>query len=108
MKHQDAQNIISIVAHDLKNPLAAIQSLTDLLLSDFEHMDKEEVREMLSMVANSANQMFDLVDGLLNMQAIEDGQFKVNLEKVNILPNVQYVLKNYQKKARDKQIDLTF
>lgn len=102
--NQEKNEFLGIAAHDLKNPLSAIQGLINLIESRYDQMSKEQVMEMLRMVSNSSKKMFALIKNLLDVNAIESGKKNILLQTIDILPTVQSLVRHYSDKAIAKNI----
>ncbi|SDD90944.1 ATP-binding protein [Nocardioides lianchengensis] len=68
-----------VVAHDLRNPLAAIEGWTDLI---DEHLERDELeldlsRQFVARVRSSSARMRDLIDDLLAHAESRDRELKV-------------------------------
>lgn len=68
-----------VVAHDLRNPLAAVEGWTDLIQ---EHLDHDELeldlaRQFVSRVQSSSARMRELIDGLLAHAQSRDRELKL-------------------------------
>jgi signal transduction histidine kinase len=79
----EKDEIMGIVAHDLKNPLNVILNMVamyeDMLGSNMVNgNDRERLREMLRLVATSAEKMLQLITRLLDVNALEQGKFALN------------------------------
>lgn len=108
---QEKNEFLGIAAHDLKNPLQAIQGSAELInmtveMEEFE--SKAEIIEFAEMIQVSSERMFDLITNLLDVNAIESGKFKLNLQEINILPTLQKIVDEYTKKASAKNITIQF
>lgn len=106
--NQDKNEFLSIVAHDLKNPLSAIQGSALLIQTDYKDLSSEEVIEFASMIFTSSQQMFDLIKNLLDINQIESGNMRLLLETINILSILQALVNEYRKRAKTKGIRLQF
>jgi len=106
--NQEKNELLSVVAHDLKNPLAAIQNTTELILSYLGEMPLEEMTEWLSMIYSNSRQMFCLINNLLDMNVIDSGKIKVSLDQVNLLATLQSLVTDYTERAKLKNITVTF
>lgn len=106
--NQEKNELLGIAAHDLKNPLASIQSLSEFVQESFEVLPKEKTLKSLSMIQTSAKQMFELVRNLLDVYAIESGKIKVSLTAINVIPIVQSLAEEYEALASIKNITLHF
>lgn len=107
--NQEKNEFLGIVAHDLKNPLAAIQGLIKMIQTGAKQKSSHaELLEYAMMIDNISHQMFELITNLLDVNAIESDQMTANLVDVDILPLVQEIVKNYSEKAKAKKMTLQF
>ncbi len=74
--NNEKSEMLRIVSHDLKNPLGAIKSATELIESDLD--DTETVKEMADIIRISSNRMLNSVDELLHVSKLEDENFMLN------------------------------
>ncbi|MEK7989905.1 MAG: cache domain-containing protein [Thiotrichaceae bacterium] len=102
---------LGIAAHDLKNPLQAIQGSAELIRMSAEEepfSGKQEVIEFSNMINISAERMFDLITNLLDVNIIESGKLKVHFKTLDILPLLQNIVDEYRNKAEPKGITIHF
>ncbi|RKZ88429.1 MAG: hypothetical protein DRR19_12530 [Candidatus Parabeggiatoa sp. nov. 1] len=104
--NQEKNEFLSIAAHDLKNPLSAIQGVACVIESDYDEMPKEEAIEMVGMISSTSRKMFDLIKNILDVNAIESGKTKISLQVVDILPTLQSLVAQYAYQAKRKNITL--
>ncbi len=104
--NQEKNEFLGIAAHDLKNPLAAIQSLANLVRTSFDDFSKHKLIEFASMIEVSAQKMFSLIKNLLDVNVIESGKMNFSFCTYDILPFLQTVVNNYQEPAKAKEITL--
>jgi signal transduction histidine kinase len=98
--------LFTIVAHDIRDPVALLVSLTELLsdepdISDFEHA--EVVREIKGQVKNT----FQLVDNLLDWYRSQKGKVSFHPQAWSVQQVVRQALVLAGTKAGMKQIRLT-
>lgn len=73
-------HFLGIAAHDLRNPLNAIQMYSEFLLDEVsEALDAEHV-EFISIIHSSSQFMLRLVNDLLDVAKIESGKLYLDLE----------------------------
>jgi signal transduction histidine kinase len=106
--NQEKNEFLGIAAHDLKNPLQAIQGSAELIEKCFDDFLKEEIMEFAKMIGISSQRMFELVRTLLDVNAIESGKIKLSLQIINLLPILQRIVKEYQVRASLKNITVHF
>lgn len=68
----EKNNFLSIVAHDLKNPLASIRAFAEISANDKTTPEKRKT--YLQHIASSADRMFELIKNLLDVNMIESGK----------------------------------
>jgi signal transduction histidine kinase len=73
------EEMVAVVSHDLKNPLATIQLAVSFLLEELVPDDAAHrpEREQLHAIHHSAERMYRLIHDLLDVAAIEAGQLVV-------------------------------
>ncbi|MFY7998777.1 MAG: hybrid sensor histidine kinase/response regulator [Candidatus Kapaibacteriota bacterium] len=114
--NREKSEFMSIAAHDLKNPLATVRWLTDLLKSGT--LPPEKSAETLNNITLASDRMFRLVKNLLDVNAIEEGAvlstdtpntaLHLPSESVNIVFAAADVLASYQEQCEQKGIRTTF
>ncbi|MEZ5673518.1 MAG: HAMP domain-containing sensor histidine kinase [Thiotrichaceae bacterium] len=102
--NQLKNDFLGIVAHDLKNPLSIIQSVSMDIECCYDDIGKEGIMEYASMIQLSSHQMFELIDNLLEINIIESGKIDLSITLVNIVSLAQSVLNAYRHHAVSKQI----
>lgn len=74
---------VSVVAHDLRNPVSAVKMLSSALL---QHADNERLsnqsREQLALIRQAAVQMDRLIQDLLDVTRVETGRLVIEPEPV--------------------------
>ena len=97
---------LGIAAHDLRNPLAAIMSFSEIILEEETGPINEEQREFLDIIHNSSKFMLSLLNDLLDVSMIESGKLELKMEKGS-LKNLIIERVNINKTiASKKNIDL--
>jgi signal transduction histidine kinase len=101
--NNEKNEFLGIAAHDLKNPLTGILGYADMV-RDLPDLARAEVNEFMGNIMQQAERMLLLITNLLDVNAIERGQMKVNLAPMPLAPTVQAVAATYALRAKDKFI----
>jgi len=104
--NQEKSNIISIVAHDLKNPLTSALTMATILKNESNNLNEDQ-RHCIEIIEKSVNRMNDMISRLLDIKKIEDKIIKLKLEKVNLERIIQDVNKNLLNEIHRKKIHLS-
>lgn len=70
---------MGIAAHDLRSPIASIQSVTDLLMTEEIVLQPAEKREFLTDIRDQTQHMLGLLNDLLDVTRIEAGKLELDL-----------------------------
>jgi signal transduction histidine kinase len=79
---QVREDVLGVVAHDLRNPLNLILMTTELLIE--EQLSPERRTEMLSIAMRAAKQMNRLIDDLLDHVRLQAGKLSLDVEEVSV------------------------
>ncbi len=103
--NQEKNEFLSIAAHDLKNPLSAISSLTQLIRQLVKSgKNQEKLLNYVHFIDISAIRMFELINNLLDIDKIETGNVAVNWAQTDIFKLVQDLISIHQQHADAKEI----
>ena len=102
-------DLISITAHEIKTPVSVIKGYTELLLNDDEFSSNmsDTAKEYMKRIDSSSNEIFSLVENLLNITRIENNQFSLNIEDFNISDLVEEVVTNMSNEASIKKQNIS-
>jgi signal transduction histidine kinase len=83
---------LSLVAHELKTPIAVITGLADTL-SDRRHgMTDAQIDHCLDRIGRQGDRLARLVADLLDLSQVESGSFRVSLAPVDLAGTAERVL----------------
>ncbi len=96
---------MSVVSHDLRNPVNAVKMLAGALLQRAkEDRLPDDVREQISVVRSAAQQMDTLIQDLLDFSRAEAGRFGVDTKTVSTDRLLRNALRTLAPLATDKGV----
>ena len=99
---------VSISAHQLRTPLAAIKwTLRMLLDGDLGELTSDQ-REFIEKTYYSNERMINLINALLDVTRIEEGRYLYKPISTEITPIVQFVINSYKEEIEKKKLKLEF
>jgi signal transduction histidine kinase len=101
---QAREEVLAVVAHDLRNPLNIIVSSADLLLQ--ERLDRIKKRQLLSVMLRSARQMNRLIADLLDTVRLQAGRFTLDVEEVPVKTIFTQTEEAFRPLAANRSIEL--
>lgn len=100
----EKNNLIGIVAHDLKSPLNQIKGLLSLVRMTAQ-VD-EETSKYLGMMDQSAVRLNEMIAKILDVEAIESRKLNLKIERVNLSEVLSAVADRYVNDAAKKNITI--
>jgi signal transduction histidine kinase len=100
----EKNEFLGIAAHDLKNPVSAIQGIAEILQHD--DFPREQVKKLSSVILDNARRMFELITNLLDVNAIESGKLLLQQTVFNANVMLSGVIDRFEQPALLKNIRL--
>lgn len=98
-KNQELESFVHTVSHDLKNPIAVILGVADLMSEQFQSFLDRDGEEYVRMLKEESHKMLQLIDDMLQIARIEQRRF--DWEDVDTLAVVNFIVAEYQHIYRD-------
>lgn len=100
--------MLGVVSHDLKNPIAAIQSLAEILQMKGEEWTEEEKADLTENIRKSAVYMRELVEDLLDMNSIARGAVTLKIVEFDWLELAERCIHTNLSRATQKEQNIQF
>ncbi len=98
------EDVVSIVSHDLRNPLGVALAAADLLLD--LPLDEQKRRRQAEIIRRSGKRMQNLIEDLLDASRIEAGIFVVRPSQEDLIPILHEAVSLFELQASSRSIDL--
>ena len=103
--NQEKNRFLATASHDLRNPLANILTLTQLIKqASFSHID--QLQPYLPIIERSALKMMDIINQLLDVNRIESGSQGFEREPLEIQALMTQVVQSFEPAAQQKSMAL--
>jgi two-component system phosphate regulon sensor histidine kinase PhoR len=97
---------VSMVAHEIKNPLAAAEGWLNLVLTGAAKVDRAEERRMLERAMVRMRTLRAMVNELLSLTAIETGRFQLHRVPLDPAAVAAEAVEAHREKAAEKRVTL--
>ena len=81
---QTRPTLLATVAHELRGPLSAMATASEMLERDFDLLDRQQAMVMVSSINRRALWLRGLVENLLCAATIDDGRFRISQRPVDV------------------------
>ena len=101
--NMEKNEMMGIIAHDLKNPLTTSMSVIGLLNSE---KTKEGQGEYLGLLKKSLNRMNSLVSKILEIKVLESSSFQTNYSEIDLKQVTGQVISALKIQSDNKKIEI--
>lgn len=99
--------LLSIIAHDLKNPFHHIINLSAILSESIINDDKKRMLRYSDIIKNASNQAYALLENLLDWSRSQTGTMQVRNVLIDLNAFINEIIPPLELTARNKEIGLT-
>jgi signal transduction histidine kinase len=105
--NEEKNNLIKILAHDLRTPINQVQGLAQLLLMENPTLPTEQ-KESVNKIIDSSIRLNAMIGKILDVDAIESNRVNLQLENIDMNVLTKRILSSFAKAAAKKEIKLSF
>lgn len=102
--NQEKNELLGIVAHDLKNPLGNIMMLTEMVRGTTVELDEERKNEAVWQILLTSQKMHRLIENLLDINKIEQGNLNMQLVILDFAAKIRLIADDFSAQAYKKNI----
>ncbi len=96
----------SIIAHDLKSPIASFTAFTEVLTNYYEELSSEEVKFIASDLSQSVNNLNQLTDNLLTWARLQMRMVEPEPKNLSLKPIIEEIVNQLNQIAETKHIQI--
>lgn len=104
--NQQKNYFLGMAAHDLRNPVAIITQLSELILIDLQQILNADQLKLIQNIQKSSEYMLRLLEDLLDVSKIESGKLALNIQSTPISHFLNSILELNKMIAAKKNIQL--
>lgn len=104
--NQLKDQLIQIIAHDVRSPLASVQGVVELLKND--QLDKKDLELIADRFQKTANYTNNMLEELLEWTNSQSNKFEQHIIEFDLHSLAEKLFKNYQIKAEEKNLSLIY
>jgi signal transduction histidine kinase len=97
---------LSIIAHDLRGPYQTTLGLSEVLLNDFDSLEKSETAACIENLNSSLKNQYNLLNDLLHWAELQGGDFNLKIEPLQLTERVNIIISLLSFAAKNKNIEL--
>ena len=102
------ENFITMVTHQLRSPLAAIQQFFEVILGGMVGEVQEKQKEMITRSRDRVDGLLKLIDGWLDVARLNGGQIVDKLKPLSLKKVIKKLIEDMQPLAQKNDVSLEF
>lgn len=103
--NEEKNHLMGVLAHDLRNPLTSLLTITNLLKSEQEDLHQDHV-EYVDAMLGALDRMQNMISRTLDIKATEAGDLKMEWAPVKLDDVVSNVVEDFRGRAAEKDIQV--
>ena len=103
--NEEKNNLIKILAHDMRAPLNQIQGLSQILQLSNPNLPIDQ-KGLIQNILDGSNRLAKMISNILDVDALEGNRKNVLTETILVSPFTEKVLESFRKTADQKKITL--
>ena len=104
----DKDRFLSILSHDLKNPLGLLLGFSELLKENISNYDIEEILIQVNSISRISQNVNNLLDNLLTWVRSQNGKLPFKPQKLHFMTICEDTIKTFRPNAEAKNITINF
>lgn len=100
-------DLMGMIAHDLRSPLTVILGTLEILAEDLRDVLSEEHTHAIGVAIRAARRQMRLIHNILDLQRLEEGKMPLNLARIDLHPIILSAIGGAGLQATWRDIELT-
>ncbi|MFH0760098.1 MAG: PAS domain-containing sensor histidine kinase [Bacteroidota bacterium] len=105
-ENRTKDKFLSIIAHDLRNPIGSIMGMSELALNELDEPDRETLKKDLQIIHSCSRQTLSLLENLLQWARAQQGRMVFDPENIDLAKVVEQEINFNGDLARQKSISV--
>jgi signal transduction histidine kinase len=105
--NQVKDRLISVMSHDLMNPLHSVMGYSELLRTRIDKYPKERIIESVDLIDNSIKNIYFLLENIKDWSNLSKENIKTKTERITVEDTVSDILNLYKYIIRIKELDVS-
>ena len=104
----EKQEFLAVMSHELRTPMTGVKGYLSMILDDDAGEISADVKEYVAQAYVANDRLIRLVDRLNKTVALQEGKIKLNIQKVDLVENLEVLSHDFQFPAKEKGLTLTY
>lgn len=102
--NNEKDKLFAVIAHDLRSPFQSILGFGSLIANSHHELTKEEIVTYFNLIYQSHNNVYDLLENLLQWSLIKMNKLKISPSSFEIKPEIEKIRDIYLTTIKEKKL----
>lgn len=102
--NQLKSNFLFNISHEIRTPLNSILGFSDLLISELQQTQLNDLREFAESIKRGGMRLLNLMDNIIEISLIESSKSEFNYEEVKINFILESIVESFRSTALEKNL----
>jgi len=98
----------SIISHDLKNPFTSVLSISELMATNYDETDPDDIRFGINKIHQTNKHIYELLENLLTWSKTQRGNINIEAVKFNLTKIIETNINILKLAAEKKNITIEY
>lgn len=94
--------VLKNLSHEIRTPLAAIVGFASILQEELS----DRHQRFLDFIERSGKRLMDALNSILNLSMLEEGNYRLSVEEVNVVQQIEEEISGLRRLAEEKHLEL--
>jgi len=100
---EQQKDFINNMTHEFKTPISSIKIASEVLINNSSIKSDPRMSNYAAIIKNQNERLNNQVEKVLNIARLENDQFQLNKEKLNLQQELKFIISNEQMKFEKKE-----
>lgn len=102
--NKSKDQLFSLISHDLRNPFNSLLGFAEIMMTEYDTLTREELKEYIGVINESAKNLFGMTNNLLHYSRFQLGKYKYQPRVMNLAESVRIVLESQKDLIKKKDL----
>ncbi|AKM82333.1 TPA: sensor histidine kinase [Candidatus Berkelbacteria bacterium] len=104
----EKQEFLAVMSHELRTPMTGVKGYLSMVLDGDAGPISDDVKEYVSEAYVANDRLIRLVDHMMKVVAIQEGNLRFDIKKVDLVQTVEMLTHDFAEPAKEKNLTIVY
>ena len=102
--NKSKDQLFSLISHDLRNPFNSLLGFAEIMISEYDTLTRDELKEYLGVINESAKNLFAMTNNLLHYSRYQLGKYPYQPRNISLEKMVRAAIESQKNMIKKKDL----